>query len=153
MKSEIVIFPNPNQEIILRNLQKEFCILINENYEQDLFAIPILPICIKNQKLTSLEPKITKAISSGIVWHENKLILQIQMNINEKDSIGQIELCKIIENKTRKNLTNDSLVKKISELQISPQIKINSFRIVRIEIEECHTGTKWNVLEEKWKKL
>jgi hypothetical protein len=153
MKNEIVIFPNPNQEIILRNIQKELCALINENHEQGLFAVPILPTCIKNDELTSMESKISKVLSDGVVRHENNFVLQIQMNINEKDSLGKIELCRIFEEKSKNNLAKELVVKKISETQLSPQIKFNSFRIVRIETENCQTGIKWKVLEEKWKKL
>ena len=153
MKSELVIFPNPNQEIILRNIQKELCALVNENDEQGIFLLPVFPICIKNSELTSLESRITKAVSAGIVFNENSLALQIQMNINDKDSKGQIELCRIFEKKTATDLAKERVAEKISVMQSLPQIKINSFRIVRIETEECPTGRKWKVLEEKWKKL
>lgn len=130
---EIVILPNPNQMILLRKMQKE------------IRGIPVLPVCLRCEALTSLSDKITKAEPKDIFEKDGKIILRVEMEINGKVSEGRILLCEDTFGETDSGKTPD-----LSEF---PLKKLSPFRIVRMETEELSNGTKWKVVEEKWCKI
>ena len=135
MKITTAIFLNPNQIILIRNLQKEL-------YP----ALPLLPICIKNEDLHE-ESKVTKARPAGIYKQNDKIYLKIEMEIDGKESNGTIELCRFLSDE------NTLDCQKLWESFSTGIKKISPFRLVQIETEEGEKGTIWRVVKEKWKKL
>ncbi len=130
---EIVILPNPNQMILLRKMQKE------------IRGIPVLPVCLRCEALTSLSDKISKAEPKSIFEEDGKIILRVEMEINEKVSEGRILLS---ENTFGTVGSRETL-----DLSEFPLKKLSPFRIVKIETEKLSNGTKWKILEEKWCKI
>ena len=157
MKSETVIFLNPNQIILIRNLQKELCAVTYEKIPErkSIICLPILPICVKNEELKE-KAKITKAQPFGIYIEENKILLKIEMRIDGKESSGRIEVCELIFK--NKDSGEDFRLKSedFSEIweKFAPKIKkISPFRLVQMETEENENGIVWRVLKEKWEKI
>ncbi|MBR4600745.1 MAG: hypothetical protein IKO39_11945 [Treponema sp.] len=133
IKTETVILPDPNQMILLRKMQKE------------IGGIPVLPVCLRCQALTSLSDKITKAEPKDIFEKDGKIILRVEMEINGKVSEGRILLCE------RAFSTADS--ENVPYLSDYPLKKLSPFRIAKMETEELPNGRRWKILEEKWCKI
>ena len=133
IKTETVILPDPNQMILLRKLQK------------GIRGIPVLPVCLRCEALTSLSDKITKAEPKDIFEKDGKIILRVEMEINGKVSEGRILLSENTFGTVGSRETPD-----LSEFLLK---KLSPFRIVRMETEELSNGTKWKVVEEKWCKI
>ena len=130
MKGEIQIFPNPNQLILLREIQKKVC------------KIPCLPLSLTCPELKSLSDKISRARVHKFFISENKVILKFDMEINGKECEGQIELGKA------------GFLPKNPESILPEQIKtLSPFRIVKIEKSEFQNGLTWKILQEKWVKI
>ena len=116
IETEIVILPNPNQMILLRKLQKE------------IRGIPVLPVCLRCDGLTGLSDKITKAEPKSIFEEDGKIILRVEMEINEKVSEGRILLSE--------NTFGTAGSGKTPELSESLLKKLSPFRIVKMESEK-----------------
>ena len=132
-KTRFLIFPNPNQVILLRKIQKELC-------QKNPGAVPSYPICIKCDDLQKLEDKVTKAGIEDFFIEENKIFLSIGMEVNGKLANGRLELCKIDE---------EMPVKIQCDIQFK---KISPFRIAETQIGKKENGIVWHVLREKWGK-
>ena len=125
--TETVLIPNPNQIILLRELQKVACF------------VPSLPLCVRCEELSSLKDKISKADVKGLFVDGNNLFLSIDMEVNGKACEGRIEL-----GEKRADYATDA------PLKIK---KISPFRIVEMELEESTNGRTWKVKKEKWGKI
>lgn len=139
MRTETILLPNPNQLILLRELQKEFC------------SVPALPLCLKCPKLNGLKDKISKAEPSGLFIEDRRLFLRVEMTVNGKCCEGRIELGDYrlkSDNDSGEEPSFSCLTRKTL-----PFKKLSPFRIVKIETEDFENGKKWNVLEEKWGKV
>ncbi len=131
MKTETVIFPNPNQLILIRKLQAQ------------IGGIPVFPICIRCQELKELSDKISKSEISNLFFEDGSVFLSVKLEINQKETMGRIELSKSLsELKIRLENTEIKQIKKISP-----------FRIVKMESEEFKNGVKWKITAEKWVKI
>ena len=139
MKSEIVVFPNPNQLILLRELQKKTC------------ALPALPLCLRCAELKDIKDKITKTEPEEFLIEGNRVFIKVGMEVNGKSCEGRIELGE------KDYLTDSGNSEGMSfpcPIQESLSIKkISPFRIVEMETEEFENGTKWKILREKWGKI
>ena len=148
--------PNPNQLILVREMQKAVCVALRETV-----PVPVLPLCVKSEKLQNLTDKISKAVPESIFFKRNChseprkefIFLSIDMTINGKQCKGTIELCKI------RSENDCNIGEKLAEIQEKCAVpltkikKISPFRIVELETEEYENGRTWRVLSEKWGKL
>ena len=152
MKNENFILPNPNQLIFLRKLQKEICDCLNES---EFCAVPSLPICLKCENLFDLNAKITKIEANEIESDEEGVFLSVNLEINEKNESGKIELCKFNKNYGTSEEKNQifASMKNLLQNQIAEIKKISPFRICEMETEDFVNGKKWKILREKWGKI
>ena len=126
-KSEIVIIPNPNQLILLRNLQKELC------------SIPTFPLCLRCALLKDFSDIISKNEAKDLYIEKNKIFLKVCLNVNGTDGEGKIELGEALS--------------QIHELP-SPKIKkISPFKIAQMKTNEYKNGREWKITQEKWVKF
>ena len=157
MKVESAVFLNPNQEILIHEMQKEVCAKFAKKNpkKEKVFCLPILPICITNEDLHE-NAKISKASPRNIFINENKIFLKIEMEIDGNESFGKIELCKQILKTTDSSkgflLKNDDF-SEIFEKFSEGLKKISPFRLVQIEKEEYENGVAWKIKSEKWGKI
>ena len=157
MKSESVIFLNPNQLILMRNLQEKICATASKKIQktESLICVPALPICVKSDDLKE-NSKITKAAPSKIYIEENKIFLKVGMEIDGCESCGKIELCEMIFENAGCTGTFGLKSEDFSAIweDFAPKIKkISPFRLVQIETEEFANGRTWKVTDEKWVKI
>ena len=157
LRRDTVIFLNPNQIILIRDLQKDVSFLLNRSLQvkEKAFCLPLLPICVRNKDLHE-KTRIKKAKPCGLYTTESKICLKIEMEIDGKESFGKIELCGLIFEK--RDFPKGFPIKNedFSEIweKFAPKIKkISPFRLVQIESEESEKGIVWKVLKEKWVKL
>lgn len=134
LKSQIVIFPNPNQLILLRKIQKELC-------KEGDSVLPLYPICLKCKELKGLNDKITKSDVQGFYIEEKKICLSVALEINGKEAKGYLELCE--SNEESQNQIRFDI----------PFTKISPFRIVEMKSQESEKGLEWKVSREKWVKI
>ena len=137
MKKEIEIFLNPNQQILLRNFQKEFR------------AVPFFPISIKCGDLKNLDDKISKIEAKKLSVQDGIIKIEVEIILNQKRTEGFVELCDSFKELSE---IEENLQKKFQENLLKFK-KISPFRICEIEREECENGRKWKILREKWGKL
>ena len=135
MKTEIVVFPNPNQLIILRKIQKSLC------------DVPTLPLILKCTELHDLSDLISKAVPEGYYIEEKKLFIKVAMEINGKACEGSIELGKTNGFSQESSDINPETTSLLKMKKISP------FRIVEMKSEEFQNGITWKIVREKWKKI
>ena len=140
MKDEIVLLPNPNQLILLKDLQKEICRTISG-------FMPVYPICLKCGELCAVTDKITKADVGKVFLEKGRIFLSVGLEINGIAATGRIELCEILEENPEINSKNDFSIEDLPFKKLSP------FRIVEMNSEECENGLRWKITAEKWGKV
>ena len=147
---ETVIFPNPNQMILLRSLQREICC------EWDF--LPVLPIFLKSEKLTGFNAKITKIEIDNlekIVCGEKEIVfLKVSLEINGENADGKI----VLGEKDSDSEKGQTDIKQPSDndenlLSLKSLKKLSPFKISEIETEELENGRRWKITREKWGKL
>ena len=140
-KTRIVIIPNPNQLILLRDLQKELC------------SVPTFPIYVECDELKSLNDKVTNAEPEGI-FTETKIYLGINMEVNGKKCSGRIELGENKGNFQKTQSNSKDIPTNFSQKPLSESglKKLSPFRIVELKSEHFENGLKWKILREKWVK-
>ena len=149
--SEIVILPNPNQLILLRKLQNEIC--------RKAGLYPVLPLCVKCEKLTGLDSKITKIEVKDLQTEENssqKIIsLSVELEINGESASGRIEIGKEPGEKASSSKKWQAEFPLDSEIEesLGPVKKLSPFKIAELETEEFENGRRWKISGEKWGKL
>ena len=148
MKTETALFLNPNQLILVRELQKSACAMLSE-----FSPVPTLPLCVESAELQSISDKITKAVPKEFFFENERLFLLIELEINRKQCDGKIELCRLLSAKKINKEENLREIHKNTEEIRSKIKKISPFRIVELEREEFENGLKWCVLNEKWEKI
>lgn len=140
MKDEIVLLPNPNQVILLKDLQKEICRTISG-------FVPVYPICLKCGELCAVTDKITKADVGQVFLEKGRISLSVELEINGNAAEGRIELCEILEENPEIDSKNDFSIEDLPFKKLSP------FRIVEMNSEECKNGARWEITAEKWGKI
>ena len=140
--NKIVILPNPNQLILLRDIQKEICM---ENKQ----SLPILPLCVKSDCLKTLGQKITQVSLNSIEKDDDGIFfIFVQLETDGKTSVGKLLLCTPGKSPAFSETFLADITEKLKKIG-----KLSPFRIAKIETEEYEKGTKWKILEEKWCKL
>lgn len=155
MKTKIVIFPSPNQQILLRDFQKKICSALNSKRNADFFAFPRLPLCVESENLKEMSARITKIEPTGLEFSENKFFLLLEMCVDGENSEGRLELCRI-EGENPENEINFRKPEEFLglESEILAKIKkISPFRLALLETESHENGLEWKVTEEKWGKI
>ena len=153
---KIVIFPNPNQILLLREIQKEICSQLNKN---KILIIPIFPIYAECYELKNFSDKITELEPCEIFFEKEKFSLKFKIKINEKFSTGKIELCQKISQPKEQ----DDKILKFFEIEETKQKnfqnhllkikRLSPFRIVEIDVEEAENRKSWKIMREKWGKI
>ncbi|WP_294429302.1 hypothetical protein [uncultured Treponema sp.] len=141
VKSETVILPNPNQLILLRELQKKLC------------SVPALPLCLKCSELHDITDNISKSDVKGIYIEENRIFLRIETTVNGKECEGRIELGEGVK---RFNDSDDKEKERFLNLaqEMASKIKkLSPFKIAQMETEEFENGRIWKITKEKWGKV
>lgn len=154
LKKEICIFPHPNQEILLRKMQKDICLKLNN---EKFTAIQCMPLCLKCEKLTDLTAKITKADIDSIKKDESTdkkiLYLAVNLEINGESTKGRIDLCEFNE----ENSDNESQESFLMEQTLSQKAlslkKLSPFRIIEMNSKKYENGVRWEITAEKWVKI
>lgn len=153
-KTEICVFPHPNQVILLREMQKVVCKKLNQ---EKFTVIQCIPLCLKCPNLTDLTVKITKADIDSIkedVFSDKKIIyLAVNLEINGIAATGRIELCEIDEENLTKEAQESFSAEAILSQEEIPFKKLSPFRIVEMNSEEYENGVHWEITAEKWGKV
>ncbi|MBR1722004.1 MAG: hypothetical protein IJ727_05920 [Treponema sp.] len=126
---EIVIFPNINQIIDFREIQKSLCL------------IPSLPICIRSPALSEMDVHVESVTFSEISEAETvegkKLFLRSKIIIDGKEFEAEMELGKAkcdVPVPAKKDYPK----------------KLKSFRLVEMEYQKKNNGFTWEIFSEKW---
>ncbi|MCR4823587.1 MAG: hypothetical protein K5873_12025 [Treponema sp.] len=136
MKKEIVLRPNPNQLIILRQIQKF------------LKGFPILPLCIKSPGLKKMDDRIEDVKALNLEIKEKKLLINVELKVNSLSCHGEMPLCQY-----EKELPSESELVQLQN-KIFPQIKkFSPVKISLMEEESLEKGKQWKILKEKWLKF
>ncbi|MBQ9622122.1 MAG: hypothetical protein IJJ71_00950 [Treponema sp.] len=146
MKDEIVLLPNPNQLILLKDLQKEICRTISG-------FVPVYPICLKCGELCAVTDKITKADVGKVFLDKGRIFLSVGLEINGNAAEGRIELCEIDEENLTKEAQESFSAEAILSQEEIPFKKLSPFRIVEMNSEEYENGVHWEITAEKWGKV
>ena len=148
MKIKTALFLNPNQLILVREMQKSALLLLSE-----FSPVPTLPLCVTCAELHSLSDKITKATPTELFFERTSLFLSVELEINGKSCKGTIELCKILSERDCTPEEKRAEIQEACATPLSKIKKISPFRIVELESEEYENGRTWRVLGEKWGKI
>ena len=126
---EIVIFPNINQIIEFRELQKHLC------------SIPSLPLCIKSPALSGMDIRIEAVNFTEITIKESGeakiFVLGAKIRIGGADFEAEMELGKA---KKETILPQNAGYPK----------KLKSYRLAEMECKKEKNGFTWEVFREKW---
>ena len=165
LKSETVIFLNPNQVILVREAQKKLCAAVSELHEahtdwENFLCVPTLPLCIRGLELKNLGDKITKAEPCEFFFENGRIFLSVRLEINGTESHGKIELCKIYIEESESNgmKSEPNLEAELSSPRFDTENflaikKFSPFRICEMESEDFDKGVTWKILREKWGKI
>lgn len=134
---ETVIFPNPNQFILLRQIQKK------------LPGCPVFPLCLRCHAIKSIKDKVTEPEITGISQDEESIFITASLTVNGRQEEGRIDFANFFDR------SQGLSVREITEAEenlLATIKKISPFRLVNIEINKNEKGSQWNITEEKWQK-